>query len=572
MNELWYWQPAHQEITLGSLFYNKEKLCFLVGSGISCNPPTCFPTGYQFTKKLLQYVLPLEVQRDILALMDPEREGMRSSGDFLRFERLLVYIQESCDPALQVLDDFGAGTPNPLHEFLAQMIVQGSPVFTTNFDTLIENALLATGIPRKKVFPVIHKTDWETKFEPDQYRVYKLHGSIFDVHWQMHSRESLKATLAQIAQGKGTLFRLEPWKRQVLEFYLRSYDLLVLGYSGLDDFDVLPTLWDIESTKRILWITHDSNRSPDQARIEIVDYKEPKSRPAETLKVDRAGKNLLKFIRYQARKPSQLIRIYVNTGQLVDWLSEQVLDEHPRPKRIISDNGGEFSFPSFLKISGFEQWLLAAEIFEGCHVLNQSLEAYATALGMLPIGSGKEKQLMVLIFNSMGRIFHREKDHKSALENYQTAYKIAANLGSLKLKSQSLNNIGRLFCDQDCFEEALETYKQAFSLVEETTDDLGKSTILNNIGQCLFEIGELDGALDYYRQSIVIADQLGNLKGMIAALNNIAMIFRRKSLLDESLRYYRQALQAARLTGYLEEEEVILSNISSILQEQGAIG
>lgn len=573
ITELWYWRPAHSEVTLDSLFCNKDRLCFLAGSGISCNPPTCFPTGYQFTKALLQYVLPTEVRQDILDLTNPKREGMQSPGDFLRFERLLLHLQESCDPALQVLDGFAASErPNPIHVFLAKMIVEGNPVLTTNFDSLIEYALLNIGVPRKEVLPVISESDWEARPKRGQCPIYKLHGSIFDAHGEMHCRESLQVTLSQIAQGKGARFQLEPWKRQVLQFYLFRYDLVVLGYSGLDDFDVLPTLWNIRSAKRILWISHDSLRSPAQARIEVVDNDDSQAGLVANSKVDRIGQNLLEFIKHEARPPSQLFRIYANTGQLVDWLSKQYLGECSGTKRTVPNEGSEFSFPSYLKVSDFQRWLIAAEIFEDCHVLDQSLEAYATALIMLQSGSRREKGFMVSIFNAMGRLFHREKDYKGALENYQTAHRIAEELGVMDLKSQSLNNIGRLFCDQGGFEDALETYGQALSIAESMGNRQGKSTILNNIGVVLFEKGDLDKALDHYRRSLALADQLGNLKGMIAALNNIAMVFRRQSRLGESLWYYRQALQAARLLGNIEEEEVILHNISSILRKQASIG
>ena len=157
---LGYWRQVNSVVTLESLFRNRAELCFLAGSGISCDAPTCFPNGGRFTKMLLEQVLPSEVQKDVSALMNSEREGMQNPGDFLRFEGLLMHVQESFDPALQVLYGFGAPVaPNPIHKFLARMIINGNPVFTTNFDSLIEYALLDAGISREKVFPVIHDVD-----------------------------------------------------------------------------------------------------------------------------------------------------------------------------------------------------------------------------------------------------------------------------------------------------------------------------------------------------------------------------------------------------------------------------
>jgi len=41
------------EIPLETIFDSDNKFCFLVGSGISLEKPSCLPTGYQFVKNLL---------------------------------------------------------------------------------------------------------------------------------------------------------------------------------------------------------------------------------------------------------------------------------------------------------------------------------------------------------------------------------------------------------------------------------------------------------------------------------------------------------------------------------------
>ncbi|MFX0062341.1 MAG: tetratricopeptide repeat protein [Candidatus Hermodarchaeota archaeon] len=88
MQSRWSWKSAPSEITLETVFGAKDQFCFLVGSGISLDPPSNLPTGYQFTKAILEHLIPLEERANILRLMDPEREGMHDSGDFLRFEQL----------------------------------------------------------------------------------------------------------------------------------------------------------------------------------------------------------------------------------------------------------------------------------------------------------------------------------------------------------------------------------------------------------------------------------------------------------------------------------------------------
>jgi hypothetical protein len=45
---------------------------------------------------------------------------------------------------------------------------------------------------------------------------------------------------------------------QFLEQVLRRWNLLVVGYSGSDDFDIVSTIAGTESTKRLLWVDHHS--------------------------------------------------------------------------------------------------------------------------------------------------------------------------------------------------------------------------------------------------------------------------------------------------------------------------
>ncbi|MFX0065865.1 MAG: hypothetical protein ACFFC7_27140, partial [Candidatus Hermodarchaeota archaeon] len=156
-----------------AIFRPKDRFCFLVGSGISCDPPSSLPTGYELMKALVEQLIPKTKQSEILALMNPEREGTEISGNFLCFEQFMQYLK-GWDPDLRVLDIYMEYTePNFNHQFLAQMLLEKHPIFTTNFDNLIESVLLNAGVPQSNIHPVIHREDWETSPDPKYYYVYK---------------------------------------------------------------------------------------------------------------------------------------------------------------------------------------------------------------------------------------------------------------------------------------------------------------------------------------------------------------------------------------------------------------
>lgn len=64
-----------------------------------------------------------------------------------------------------------------------------------------------------------------------------------------------------------TFFGLEPWKFKIFKNDLILSDIIILGYSGMDDFDILPSINQIKSNKRIIWIQHDVNFDVNNAQI-----------------------------------------------------------------------------------------------------------------------------------------------------------------------------------------------------------------------------------------------------------------------------------------------------------------
>ncbi len=401
------WSPAPQHITLESLFRPRDKFCFLAGSGISLDSPSSLPTGYQFTRALIRRLIPEEERDNILELMNPKREGMKNSEDFLRFEGFMEILRWF-DVNLHVLDIYiEQTTPNLNHLFLAQMLNLGHSILTTNFDSLIEYAILESGIPRKQIFPVIHKQDWEAQPKPNDYPVYKLHGSLIDVRHRIKqdSRETIQSILKQITQRKGELFQLEFWKQRVLRSIFQDYDLLILGYSGLDDFDILPTFWTIPSPKRILWISHDSNITLTEAQIEVIEDK-VSSQPSEASPhLNRIKKNLLQFALYETRQSSQLVHIKVHTGKLLEWLWERYIHS-PQPTITSPPSTKKWVLSDYLVLSEAEKWFLTAELFETHQLSKKSIHAYQNALDL--VKKERNRKLHGKILNNIGLLLHAQ--------------------------------------------------------------------------------------------------------------------------------------------------------------------
>ncbi|MFX1255343.1 MAG: tetratricopeptide repeat protein [Promethearchaeota archaeon] len=571
MKTRWYWRIAPPGVTLEKLFSPETTFCFLAGSGISLDPPSCLPTGYQFTKALLERLIPEEQRTNILALMNPDREGMRNPSDFLRFEQLMGYLHKDYDRELRVLDGYAqCKAPNFNHLFLAQMLTQGHAVLTTNFDSLIEYALLKARIPQKQIFPVIHRSDWEKHQKENHYPIYKLHGSLIDVRNDQECRDSLQATLAQIAQGKSMVFQLESWKLESLQTLFQNQDVVVFGYSGLDDFDVLPTLWNIPSSKRILWISYDGNRSLDKAQIDILESRTSSEIQKSSYNESRTARNLLKFAQNQKRNPDQIFHIIVHTGQLLESLWHRYTPNH-LPPALVSTPCPEknIQLPSHLSLSESQQWLLTARILDDRNHLSQAIDAYQTTLSLAQKEGALQCQKTCLLY--MSKLLSTLGRRDEALKYSQQLLDIFDQTGEIRGKALALINRAFFYLRQRRFNEALNYYKQVLPIAEQTGDILAKAAALNNIGNIFVEIGIFDEARRNFQQALEMHEQTGDLREKASVLNSIGFSYRREMRFEEALKYYKRSLAINEQIGELYETAKLLNNIGIVYQSQGRL-
>ncbi len=129
-------------LNINELFKSDEKLTFLVGAGASVDSPSQLPSASNMMKALIKFSCTKSEVEKILTFQG------------LNFETLLGIIHNSLNDDLQFLDFYlESDKPNIEHFVLGEMLKKGHFVITTNFDFLIEHALLQTDYPKKKNYP-----------------------------------------------------------------------------------------------------------------------------------------------------------------------------------------------------------------------------------------------------------------------------------------------------------------------------------------------------------------------------------------------------------------------------------
>ena len=132
------------QLSIQELLGNDQKLTFLIGAGCSVDTPSNQPAGRSMKDAMIQFAC------------DKDEIAKISKLEELRFESLVEILRDNIDEDLKLIDFYGeCDKPNLQHFFLASMILKGHFVMTTNFDFLIELALLQMNVPREQIKVII---------------------------------------------------------------------------------------------------------------------------------------------------------------------------------------------------------------------------------------------------------------------------------------------------------------------------------------------------------------------------------------------------------------------------------
>lgn len=262
----------------------------LAGAGVSI--PSGLASGQIFNHNLWRELLP----RDGFSHeLDPIRRWhlRPRRRPLVRFEQLVGILRDLVDPQLSILGFMEVSwQPTALHRWLVEALHRRALLLTTNLESLIEIAYYQD----TEHFPpqVADADEWVSCLSaiPD-HAVFKLHGTLrrcdelAGVATKVatgpttpFATETVAATLDRV----GTLvanpstfaggFVLPEFMMLALKEIVRDRDLLVVGYSGSDDFDVLPSLRQLKPHyRRVVWVDHvdkDEIRCQRLADLQIV--------------------------------------------------------------------------------------------------------------------------------------------------------------------------------------------------------------------------------------------------------------------------------------------------------------
>jgi len=545
------------------LFSETRIYTFLVGAGISMDPPSGVPSAKMFVHDLFKYYAPEEEIEKLLSL------------ESLRYESLVEKVQNLFDKELKFLDYLDrVKEPNAIHIFLANMIMRYNYVITTNFDYLIEMALKKKleAFPvfhnyHKKVMIIITKEDYKKKVS-FQFPLIKIHGSKWDVIKGKLTKESLVTTISALGREreKGKTFAIESYKKPLINEVMNSRDLVVMGYSGSDDFDISPMLKELSTMKRIIWIEHDQSLIPGKEEIYRYQSVEDLSKleSSEMIKLDKM------LIELASNKNIDVYKIRTKT---IDFVKEQLAPIFRESYELLKKDKteilsfGEYMLETHFEVSISSKYRLAHEIF---YELGDMKSAERTAKQGLDSSMKQTDEINQNYFiNALGLISLSKGDYDKALEYFEKAFKLFEKSNQEVEKIGVLLNIGELYRKKSDLKNAFKYSFEATTLLSETTPNLIKFSVFNNLGVLYRDNGDIVNAIKNIESALEIAEKIGDLSRKSLCLNNLAGMKLSQGFLNPALNYSSEALKIDEQLGDLDNMCTTLNTIGNIYRIAG---
>jgi tetratricopeptide (TPR) repeat protein len=506
---------------------NPDRWTILAGAGCSIDAPSCQPSGNAMINAIVRFACPPSEVEKILALRE------------IRFEALVEAFRDAIDPELRLIDYFAqCDRPNLQHFFLAEMLRRGHFVVTTNFDLLVERALLASGAPPDNVCPVITRADFEnvrnpqSLFEAGKLLVIKLHGSTFNAISGENTRQSLIATIQALGSEKEGLdiFQVEPYKQALVHQAFEDRTVVVLGYSGSDDFDVVPTLMALPNLRNLVWVNHvQESAGARLVEVETVDGRsDAGADKVQQILIELKRRGSCRHVYRADINTSSFVREFVDESRIRDlddftgtpqaWLAEHI----PVPMEI-------------------ERHAMAYRIYREQRELVDALLQCMAALKIADESNALEAKATLL--NNMGSIYQMQRDTHQAVKAFQQSIQLLEQVGQPRQAALIRGNLGSLFYEQNKYEDAWREYQRALPVFETEPASVPKGILLGNLGALLAEDGKADEALPRLMEALKVLDEVGGLRQKAMTLANIGAAHDQLGHYDDADRYWSVALE-----------------------------
>lgn len=483
----------------------REESAVLCGAGLSYN------SGLPTVAQIVPYILSkFAIRRDHLDRIYDDGEGLK-----MPFE-LFISICSELRNLHDIYRIYDNGEPSTNHILLAKLMRSGkiSLICTTNFDMLIEKALLNEGMIENRDYKLYYNTnsfvdiDWGAHVP----RVIKIHGSVQDT-------ETMAITLSEIAR-ENQIHKIS----KIMEHLLKSNshsNVIVLGYSCSDKFDVTPQIESMsDSNKYVFVVDHVSGMGIDDVVVGPISSLNP-FRNYKNAYIIKCDANQLIRLLWCHSGLSEEYSFIVNTTSwkncVDNWFEKELNSgSHPTTEGIVA-----------LLLYHLSEYRLSEE-----HMKN--------ALKISEDGIDKVQEAIWL--GNLGLVAASQNNHKTALKYFDKSMRILETCSLDKGVADIIFNMAGSVLDLGSIDLSEKLYRRALSEYNSHFDKLGKGKVLVNFAPICHKEGKTKEAVDYLQTAIGIFDEFGYLYYLSIALGTLANIHLDQKQYEEALKCFDEAV------------------------------
>jgi NAD-dependent SIR2 family protein deacetylase/tetratricopeptide (TPR) repeat protein len=470
-----------------------KNLVIFCGAGISSN------SGIPLSKSLNTKIIN-NLSSKLFA------KGFKKIVGELPLEMLLGTLKENSDISA-ILNVFVSPSPNKNHLMISELARRGivKTIITTNFDTLIEQSFEDSGLMPNRDYLVYSDEQDFSKYPGDsqdgRIKLIKIHGTI-------DKPDSIRTTMKQIANSL-----LSESRARVLRSVFKepTANILVIGYSFSDNFDINPILLELDKPVSKVIVVH---------HLDGMVAKREKSGNKFEVSVSRILKNLdFEIIRADTNEltDSILKKLHVSTkinppdkreskweGYIDSWSSQL-----PNPLRALLELELAIStaYIRFLRpyTGRLKRQLSKTKddtvIMTSLNVLAEAFtilknfkeaEYYLGKLGKFAQTYGN--QVEFAFYAGMGNMSVDKFELNKARDWYHKAYELSVSIGDQNCMIQALKNLANLSLTEGKYESSLSFAKEASLIADRNGVQIEHNTY-RGVGAAVFYDGSIDEAI-----------------------------------------------------------------------------
>lgn len=510
---------------INPLITQTRELMVFCGAGISFD--SGLPLALDLTRHLLRQ-LPLDAA-----------QRSRVVRSHLPFEAIMESISSHSD-ITRLMDIYRLGTPNLNHIIIARLARKGmiTKIVTTNFDLLLEKALIQEGLKEGVDFHVAITQDHFEEFLREGQRhnvlIVKLHGSA-------DNYESIRTTLRAVAAHS-----LASRTAKVIESLLShgSHDVVVfLGYSFSDAFDISPAIQSVRpKSKRILLVRHSSNRASVKPLSVL-----PVDHPLHGFAGDRISCNTRRFISQIGRLRNVLATGGDTGGRSLDWTSAV--------ERWQST------------VAAYRKLFIASSLLEKSGDLESAVNLIRAAMPVTK--KDGDRRTLQYCYSALGDILQEMSQVREAIDWSRKALRLARRHGDPQLIAGALRGLASGYFRLGEYEKARGYYEDSLQRSRASGDRRSIAASSSNVGWVYSILGENETALRRFRTARRIHSNLGNKRGEASSHLGSGNCYHRMGRFQEAKRHYATALEIGVLLRDISTQSAAQWGLASALHHIG---